>query len=477
MDAFAARFIQLVSAASLTFIDDKVFRLDARMRAGEGKANDIVVLHRLPTLVRSMFKNPSHAFFLEFLTGVDSARLNAALVPRLSSALVNALRTAASATSNKAFSDAVIDARLFAKLLCVTLNTGNWAHSEYAMTGGGQGQGLSAAALELRVLGHQAAWTTNFDVEKVVKSAVESRGAHAVVASVAVADVVIKLCAVDPVARKTEWYSRTLRVLNSVRVRPKGGDMFPLLDSMIAELVDEELCREGIAKLEAWERGTDVTELTEDAEACAGIGDAQLLQECCVTLEALRRAVSAPSTNQTNVRNEQRATRRIQPVVAKAVDTSGSEERMEDMLKEEFLKRMDGRLRELIGVVACSRVGDKDRAEKAYVQVASMLYPDAAETAVRVAATLCAERVARIGSQGGGEVVDGTQVIVEDQLRIENKGHTKIGGLSGAQVKGSTRELARIMKRTDDGCNARDKKLTNLEKRLERTQVSDHVRH
>lgn len=478
MDVFAARFIQLVSAVSLTSISDKAFRLNARMRAENGRTNDIVVLHRLPTLVRDMFENPSEIFFLEFLTGIDSARLSAALAPRLAAALAKALRAAASATSNEALSDAVIDARLFAKLLCVTLNSGNWAHSEYAMTGGGRGQGLSPAALKLRVDGHQAAWMVYFDVGKVVNSALENGGVHAVVASIAVADVVIRLCAVDPVARETEWFARALYILSRVRIRPKDGSMFPLLDSMIYELMESELCREEIARLKTRDAGTETKELIEDAEACAGIGDMQFVRECCTALKELRRVVEAPISNQKKC--GQRMLRRIRPVATRRVGTTSGEE-VEDLLKQEFVKRMDGRLRELIGVVASSRVGDKDGAEEAYVQVARTLYPSSAETVLRVAAKLCAERVARIGSQGGDEVVRDLRSKRKDRLGTQNSHGFKVGGPSG--IVGDTLESQledTDLRGDDSGCKAKERESTvvrNLEKRLEGIHLLDRASH
>lgn len=433
-----------------------------------------VVLHRMPPVVRHMFRDPAHAFFLEFLTAVDSARLNAALTPRLARALVSAMGIAAGATSNAAFSEAVVDARLFAKLLCVTLNAPNWAHSEFALSGGGEGQGLSLDALRGRVDGHEAAWVTSFDLGKVLRSALGNGGVLPVFVGVAVADVIVKLCAVDPVAREGRWYRRALAVLSALDARLRGTGRFPLLDCMLVDLLDGELCNAETGNLEIEEGGGGTLEVLEGAEECAGIGDDRLMSECCPSLEAVRQAVESNNMPAEPIpSNGKRPTRRIQPVAAAGASDNIDKDSVESMLKSEFVSRMDGKLRELIAVVATARAGNPDGAEKAYMEIAKLLYPDSAETVVEVAAKLCGERSESMGAKGHHKPKIGSKALSEQENgnNRQRKGAVCEDGGTASVDRGeeqcATAKLPGI-----GGIRIRDQeKMKNLEKRFAGAQI------
>lgn len=444
MDVFAARFLNLVSVSGLESRDTpiKMRQLGERLRDApprkSSKKGPGVVLHRLPGLVRSMFEDdPSQLFFLDFLTGVDSARLNTALVPRLVAAIAKELEIAAAATTNVAFTDAVLNARVHAKLLSVTMHASNWAHSAFSLSGMDDNQaspGLGRQSLRRRVPIHSAFFNAAIDVHELVRDAVSSGHVLPVLASVAVADVILRLAGVDPVAKVSEWYRRGVHAVRSVRVvsMTDTGENMPLLHAMISALLESKACRE-----EAPSKVPEEAFLVRcDLVGLPGIGDTRLLRVLCPMLDDLRKSVHMRDTTKATAR-------RITPQVttkAKSTLTSngakeavdkGSDEAMEEgnvqaALRKEFYARMDGRLRELIRVVAASRP-EEGTARDTYLKVVALLYPDMSSTVVTVAANLCAREVGEVEMEskkdtrgGGWKGGPKLQTVVEE---IENAGN------------------------------------------------------
>lgn len=510
VDLLAARLLGMVADAALTAQDGeppKIRQLSARLRGAggaqqhtgsgrdgakgsQGKKGAGVVLHRLPEVVRQSFANdPMQLFILDFLTAVDSARLTAALLPRVAAALKKALGAAAAATSNSSFTDAVVDARLFARLLALTMHAPNWAHSEYALEGAEstdaerrETRGLDRHALASRVPVCSATWTAAFDVGFVVKSAVQSGQPLAVIASVAVADILLRLAAVDPVATTTGWYIGAVKAVRDVQIRPvnrrgsgnaeKEVSSMPLLDIMVGGIMESEV---GLGEVNGFSPRNEPEQQSyvfSDQEVWTAIGDVRLIRECCPALDELRRQLISPQ----NVRDSgQRViTRRITPLPTagsntvsslktgssatslptasaglrlsrapiEAKDTTGvasgsDEDDVEATLRREFYKRMDGRLRELIRVVATSKPADEKATVEAYTKIATVLYPNTPQTVIAAAAHICAGHVGRQQRENGAQRGSDTReaglesrlngTVHESNTRGQSKESTEVG--------------------------------------------------
>lgn len=515
VDVFALRFLELVSRSALQARDapPKIRQLGERLRsAGQatgsgdtrtrgaqrggpsrggrrpsrgggrgghsrgGNASVGVVLHRLPAVVRSMFESdPTELFFLDFLTGVDSAKLYAALIPRLTAALLRSMAAAAAATSNLAFTESVIDARRYAKFLCVAVNTGNWAHSEHSLSGNNEQEspnklpGLGSHSLQWRSPIHSASWTGAFDIATTVESAVESGQLLAILASVSVADVIIRMSSVDPVTRESDWYRHGILALQSFHVLSAGSasnvedrpaTSMPLLNIMIGELLDGSQ-----APAISPKQDLDPTILAHDRNEWGIVGDTRLITECCPCLDELRRLLLQTARSTKGSQSSKTVARRITPIATHSADfpilgqkspvASGlpkqaesypnarqrlgqdeasensdidEQENVAAALRREFYTRMDGRLRELIGVVLSSKPSNADEAIRAYTAVAKALYPATPQTVISVAARIC------------GRDAEKQRQLVHRPRKVQMK--SKPGGHDSDTMDGITTEAA-----------------------------------
>lgn len=490
MDLFAHRFLRLLcrSVLQARAAPPRMRTLDIRMRVAHGGVNDVggdgegpfprppasgkgkskgkmgggVVLHRVPKVVRAMFESePEELFFLDFLTGVDSAKLYSALVPRLSAAMLRAIAAAAGATTNQGFVDAVLDARLYARFLSVTMNVGNWAHSPQSFSGSEDKEqqkrvGLGRCALLWRLEMCSAKWMAVFDVEGVIRSAMRSRQTLAIVAALATADVVVRLACVDPVAKQSDWYRRGLQAIASVRVysagckemaaddRPAGS--MPLVNVIVGELL--EYCSSFDTDNDVrFEEAPSEIVCADNADKWRAIGDIRLIRACCLRLDVVRRLLLIPAGLPADNTVTKTAVRRITPratggkevvsslsrsaapasessampsdapsaleepvpmvVQNSTQDGDREEDSVQAALRKEFYIRMDGRLRELIGVVAASKPDSWEAAIRSYTTIAKTLYPSTAQTVVAVAAKICASQITThrkaVGKRQGGD--------------------------------------------------------------------------
>lgn len=462
VDLFTARLLGMVADAAVTGKDGdppKMRQLNERLRgvnhrmgsrhggAKGGQKGGGVVLHRLPEVVRKTFANdPMQLFVLDFLTTVDSGRLTAALLPRVAAALKGALTAAAAATSNSSFTDAIVDARLFARLLALTMHAPNWAYSEYALDGV---EKTDAARTKTRVLDQDSllrralvcspAWTAALDVSSTLQSAVQSGQELAVIATVAIADVMLRLAAVDPIARETEWYRNAVYALRRVKIQGDDGrpiesesgiSSMPLLDFLVTELEESEASPLNLNFVLRGDVSEDWTCISCSKESWTMIGDVRLIRECCPSLDELRRLINAPRSVLPAGRKT--GARRITPLETTTSSAISSlskrmvyrssqlhnaeiqdppmqtgnkatndiiqdrvENDVEAALRHEFYRRMDGRLRELIQVVATSKPVNGTAAVDAYTKIARMLYPATPHTVIAVAAHMCGRQVDR----------------------------------------------------------------------------------
>lgn len=456
VDFFAARLLSFIHKCALA--PDRSRRLHERLHTSAKRAKPAtastaragsqqsVVLHRVPPVVRDSFmgEHPAHLFFLDLLTTVDSARLNSALAPRIAAAISQAIATAAAATSAAAFTAAVLDARLFAKLLSVIMHLPNWPHSPSSFSGPSHstpspahpastsasaidpapstsataaavtdGTGLSAAAQALRMPVLSSTWSALFDVEVLVCDAVASAEICAVVASTAVADVMVRFAAVDPVARMTDWFRRAVSATAKVAVVNEDGSVFPPMRVLIGEL----LATPGVVSDTGIFWSGHLPPVLCDMHVAHSIADARFLRFVCPVLEDMRREFAALVDGVVASRVK---TRRITPLptIIKKEDGNGNWENelshelgntgisevdsdddggsMQSALRREFFSRIDGRIRELVGVVATACPDNSDNARDALLKVVGLLYPETPQTVAAVAAEVCAKRVTAV---------------------------------------------------------------------------------
>lgn len=463
MDAFAARFISLVTASALRgeTESDRLARLSARMTSAQslpvplsskiGKQHSSfaaapgggVILHRIPGVVRDIYSgNGAELFFLEFIDGADSAKLCDALAPRLSAALCSALVSASGAQSDDIFTDAVLLARLNAKMLSCVMHLGNWAHSSASFSAEPDSvdvdelaNSLPAAVARMRAACCSASWKSCIDLAGILHESLASSHAPAVVAALLVADVVLRLAVVDPVAAWTPWFSAGVDALREVDTKRKLW----LSDLPIVRCIVEELLFTlqipTVVRTDAAENSLR----SEDAEGKpAGkisIGDTRLIKSCIPCLEdVLRKLTEAFASRSPAQPGLQR--RRIRPVLASTGEVAGtafrsSEEAVERVdptskpnsdaiceagqvvtlshqLKDfdnlsldgapaelwaEFFRRMDKRLRDVVNLVTGTGNFTKSRRKvelrDTMRQVAALLIPDTPQSAVDVAAEYC----------------------------------------------------------------------------------------
>lgn len=322
MDAFAARFITLITASALKgeVETDRLTRLSARMTAAQPLAAPMaanksgkkkmhssspstpasgVILHRIPGLVRQTYAGDgAELFYLEFLDGADSAKLCDALAPRLSSALFSALASASGAHADEIFTDAVLLARLHAKMLSAILHLGNWAHSSASFSGDsdsvesdGLANSLPVAVARMRAARCSASWRSCIDLAGILHESLASKHAPAVLAAVLVADVVLRLAVVDPVASWTNWFSASVDSLRQVDAKKNPW----LVNAPSVRCVVEELfftLRVPIVARNGEPDNSTVGHGDESGVPGRSVGDIRLIQACIPCLEDLRRKLS-----------------------------------------------------------------------------------------------------------------------------------------------------------------------------------------
>lgn len=460
-DGFSARFVSFMTRSVRTPSNapDRLRRLDERMRGGVGNvggagngdrdfgrgsysrersssarsANSTsgVVLHRAPRLVRDAFANehPEQLFFLDFVTSVDSARLNGALTPRLTSGISWAISSAACATSCAAFTDAVLEARLFAKLLSAIQHGANWPHSAESLSGAAPPAAAAAAATlpssvrALRAKPHAASWYSILNVSRLIQDSVISREIPAVVASLAVADSIIRFAAVDPVARDTQWYRDAITALVSVTVLDKDKNPVPFARVFIGDLI----ATPGVLPDDGLPQALNFTPIICAEDAILSVIDARFLRAVIPSLDKLRQTCASvvrghrviprssarritplqtddnASKRQSQIRStKSKATGLVTEteaglVARRRIDdpkiiTDNDQGSTLDLLQQEFFARIDGRIRELVSVVAAANDDNSLPAQDAFISVIKILYPNTSPTVASVAAQACLRR-------------------------------------------------------------------------------------
>lgn len=254
VDAFAGRFLKVLLESAVPRQDDldRRARLSLRMtssrdpspalrsgrytaaagrssrlpgRDGLSKGQDSygsgVLLHRIPPAIRTLYHTgSSEAFFLDFLDVVDSSKLNDAMAPRISLALHNFLKDATSAQNEEAFVDAVLLARMAAKLLAVAMHSSNWAFSSHSFSCESTVAGdlqrankLPKVVSQRRSALSSAVWKSCVDLTLLLHKAIATQHGPTVFAVVTVADVLLRIAAMDSLSSTTDWFTSCLDVL------------------------------------------------------------------------------------------------------------------------------------------------------------------------------------------------------------------------------------------------------------------------
>lgn len=74
-------------------------------------------------------------------------------------------------------------------------------------------------------------------------------------------------------------------------------------------------------------------------------------------------------------------------------DDDGSDDDVQDQLRKEFIARVDGRIRELVHIVAAARSkGNEEDAHDTFIRAVQLLYPETPATVAAVAAGVCERR-------------------------------------------------------------------------------------
>jgi hypothetical protein len=274
-----------------------------------------VVLHRVPTVVRALFPiGSAEAFFLDFVDIVDSAKLSDAMMPRLSSSLHSFLTEAASATNDESFTDSVLQARLTAKLLSVTMHSSNWAHSSRSLTGDvasaserQRANKLPPDIVRMRATICCATWNSCVNLANLLRQAVAWKHGPSVLAVLVVADVTMRVAAVDPISSGTNWYTTCVNGLYAVL-----QDCFKFKDKKFAWLARIPLVRLTVENIlsglevphsvsPSAETNARRDEVADTLITCLanGVGDAshrfgdeRLLSTCLPRLADLRRTLN-----------------------------------------------------------------------------------------------------------------------------------------------------------------------------------------
>lgn len=338
-----------------------------------------VTLGRTPSPIRSMFE-PHELFFLDFLSGADSANLNVALMYRLAAGIRTSLEKASGATTNVSFVETVAEARMFGKLLTVILCQGNWSSFSTRNEDSeveGKAWGKKETIWKRAII--ENLWRTIMDIEELLKSAIISGGILEVLAVLLVTDVFVRMGKFDPVLSGGEWFERLVEFLRTIDIQASGPGPVPVVDFILEEMVE----REG---------GGEKIHLMQTEEECAGVGNDRFVAECCHGMRRLCQMVSDGKAVPRPSGSSQKISTPTTSHTSKTPSKIDAEKQMQEDLKEEFGKRLDGRLRELIGVVALSRPRDRKGARETYETVAQILYPNMAKTVIYAASHICADR-------------------------------------------------------------------------------------
>lgn len=305
-------------------------------------ANSGVVLHRIPAAVRTMFLvGSAEAFFLDLVDVVDSAKLNDAMMPRLSLALHNFLREATSAESEESFTDAILQARVTAKLLAVTMHCSNWAYSSHSFSGDTslasdhrRANKLPSNVNQRRATLSSAIWKSCVDLTTLLHTAIATKHGPTVFAIVLVTDIFLRIANIDSVSSRTDWFTSCLDVLfdllrNSFHGKDKQWgwlvrtpiirfaieDLFKFLElsHTVDSLVEVDI------KRDAWFEVPNLP-FTDNGSSASRFGDVRLLSACSVNLADVRRILSSGSGMpvQSSVKP-----RRIRPSSASALTVDG----------------------------------------------------------------------------------------------------------------------------------------------------------
>lgn len=486
MDAFGARFITLVARAAQQPDQmnnrDRLRRLNARMTstsstptgsssgtlakaepgargAGSHFASPKapshlnaggVVLHRVPDIVRELLSGDgAELFFLEFVDAADSIKLNDALTPRLSAMLHSTLADASSALAEESFTEAVLRARLFTKLLSVTMHVGNWAHSSFSFSGGETGataaddksraNSLPPHVVHMRSTVCAAKWTSCIDLAGILREALAAKHAPAVVAVALVVDIALRVASVDPISSSTSWYTSSVNSIQGVMrfLLNEGDQQWLWLSSvpLVRVVIEELLFDLRIPRVPPFDNAPGSAESTDVERGMArpaaktavrSFGNSRLVAGCVPGLEDLRRRLADTAVLRVAGIAHRR---RIRPLPADGADSASSateaaldgegiadaesvnegisaagesattdigldqlpDSSVRGELWQEFYGRLDKRIRDVAALVIASRDNDATSWDGAnqFRQAAAVLLPDVPSSVVDVTARYC----------------------------------------------------------------------------------------
>lgn len=428
-------------------------------------AQSTVVLHRVPKAIRQAFatEHSDASFFLDFLTSVDSSRLAVALAPRLATAALHAVGVASRAKDNEGFTDAVLESRLLVRLLGVCMHLANWPYSEYALSGvegsstnADLSTGLSDRACMLRVPAADAVAVAMLDIHTLISEAAASGELLAIIAAVCTTDAALRSAAVDPVARRTEWFNRGLGTLAAVRVEDDAGTALPLIRAIVGACLQAQ----GVMPDDGISLAVGIPRVIYRPHTAEDVGDARFLRLICPAIDALRKElvmffsnsslrapvvrritplargfVDAKNASKVRVRegdfegqksklnevavrkdsgwegdangeddgddldsdNWEEAIRNIRNNDGDVEDDDAGEDDVRERLRKEFIARVDGRIRELVHIVAAAHSRENgDDVSETFVKAVQLLYPDTPHTVAAVAAGVCERRMKAI---------------------------------------------------------------------------------
>lgn len=291
-----------------------------------------VVLHRVPPAVRTLYHvGSSEAFFLDFMDVVDSSKLKDAIIPRLSLALHNFLKDATTAQSEESFVDAVLLARVSAKLLAVPMHSSNWAFSSHSLSCEAtvardhqRANKLPMVVSQRRAALSSAVWKSCVDVSSLLHKAIATEHGPTVFAVVTVADLLLRVAAMDSLSSTTDWFTSCLDVLFDLlrSSHLHGEDEYAwltstpairfaiedLLLSLPASHAHVPLVGVGIRRDRWFE--LPAMRVGDKGIIVSSFGDERLLATCSPNLATLKRILG--SGNGTRVQNSVKL-RRIRP--------------------------------------------------------------------------------------------------------------------------------------------------------------------
>eukprot|EP00178_Gracilaria_changii_P028325 TRINITY_DN990_c0_g1_i1.p1 TRINITY_DN990_c0_g1~~TRINITY_DN990_c0_g1_i1.p1 ORF type:complete len:834 (-),score=102.78 TRINITY_DN990_c0_g1_i1:513-3014(-) len=280
--------------------------------------------------------------------------------------------------------------------------------------------GLGPQALHWRAWLQSPLWQNVLSINGLIISAVSSKQVTAVVAAAAVADVLLRFAAVDPVAKSSTWFQHGLSAMKKLRVVDESDEChMPLVQFLKIDLFACDQIDPNDAEWRGNEPLDDEYVLRCDSSEWSAIGSMRLLQECCTSLARFRKNLATRGDSKL----QKTASRRITPRMTGSTTSpsplndhpaseangtleqkgheKGDDQDADGHFRREFLCRLDSRLLELMQIVKSSYPASADDARRKYMRVSKALYPNEPVTVRAVAAHICGHQVEMILQSSG----------------------------------------------------------------------------